>query len=56
METLLTTAKIWIEYLARSVEIAAALIIGIAAVQATIRSLFLFSVLAHLPKPKTEYA
>ena len=42
MEALLATAKIWIEYLARSVEIAAALIIGIAAVQATIRSLFLF--------------
>ena len=42
MESLLTTAKIWIEYLARSVEIAAALIIGIAAVQATVRSLFLF--------------
>ncbi len=42
MEALLATAKIWIGYLARSVEIAAALIIGIAAVQATVRSLFLF--------------
>lgn len=42
METLLATAKIWIEYLARSVEIAAALIIGMASLQATIRSLLLF--------------
>ncbi len=42
METLLATAKIWIEYLARSVEIAAALIIGMAALQATVRSLLLF--------------
>ena len=42
METILATAKVWIEYLARGVEIAAALIIGVAAVQATLRSLLLF--------------
>ena len=42
METLLATAKIWIAYLARSIEIAAALIIGMAALQATLRSLLLF--------------
>lgn len=39
---ILATAKVWIEYLARGVEIAAALIIGVAAVQATVRSLLLF--------------
>ncbi len=42
MNALLDTAKLWIEYLARAVEIAAAIIIGIAAVQATVRSLILF--------------
>ena len=56
MEHLLTTAKIWNEYLARSVEIAGALIIGIAAIQAIIRSLFLFSVLERLPRRGTVYA
>ncbi|MGI4827561.1 MAG: hypothetical protein ACRYFU_05130 [Janthinobacterium lividum] len=56
MEALLTT-KIWIESLARSVEIVAALIIGIAAVQATVRSLFLFSRPGAPPEAKkTEYA
>ena len=39
---LLSAAKIWIEYLARSVDIAAALIIGLASLQATFRSLLLF--------------
>ncbi len=42
MNVLLDTAKLWIEYLARGVEIAAAVIIGVAAVQATVRSLVLF--------------
>ncbi len=42
MNALLDTAKLWIEYLARGVEIAAAVIIGVAAVQATVRSLLLF--------------
>ena len=56
METLLATAKIWIGYLARSIEIAAAIVIGIAAIQATFGRSFYFSVLAHLPKPRTGYA
>lgn len=43
METgFLSEAKIVIEYLARGVEFAAAIIIGIAAVEATLKSLFLF--------------
>jgi uncharacterized membrane protein len=42
VETLLATAKNWIEYLARGVEVAAALIIGMAALQATVRSVLLF--------------
>lgn len=43
METgLLAQAKVFIEYLARGVEFAAALIIAIAAIEATIKSLALF--------------
>ena len=40
--TVLETSKSIIEYLARGVEFAAALIIGLAAIEATIKALFLF--------------
>ncbi len=52
MWNLLATARIWIEYLERSVEIAAALIIGMAALQATVRSLQLFFRPGAPPKAK----
>ena len=42
MNHILDLAKLWIEYLARGVEIAAAIVIGLAAIEATVKSLFLF--------------
>ena len=54
LETLLFAAKIWIEYLARGVDVAAALIIGVAALQATLRSLFLFFRTGAPPEAKND--
>ncbi len=55
METgLLAQAKLLIEYLARGVEFAAALIIGIAAIEATIKSLLLFVRRNAPPEQKNE--
>lgn len=47
-------AKNIIEYLARGIEFAAALIIGIAAVEATIKALLLFVRHGEPPQAKTE--
>jgi uncharacterized membrane protein len=47
-------AKDIIEYLARGIELAAALIIGIAAVEATVKALPLFARRAAPPVAKTE--
>ena len=52
--TLLDVSKTVIEYLARGVEFAAALIIGIAAVEATIKSLLLFVRRGAPPQQKNE--
>ncbi len=55
METgLLAEAKFVIEYLARGVEFAAALIIAIAAIEATIKSLLLFVQRGAPPERKNE--
>ncbi len=55
METgLLAQAKLCIEYLARGVEFAAALIIGLAAVEATIKSLLIFARRNAPPEQKNE--
>ena len=50
--TLLDYAKTIIEYVARGVEFAAALIIGLAAIEATIKSLLLFFKRSSLPEEK----
>ena len=54
MHTLLDTSKLLIEYLARGVEFAAALIIALAAVEATIKALVLFFKRDATPEQKTE--
>ena len=55
METgLLAEAKVIIEYLARGVEFAAALIIAIAAIEATIKSIILFIERSAPPERKNE--
>lgn len=55
METgLLAQAKSIIEYLARGVEFAAALVIGVAAVEATVKSLVLFVRRSSPPEAKNE--
>ncbi|MFL6464944.1 MAG: DUF1622 domain-containing protein [Bryobacteraceae bacterium] len=55
METgLLAESKVAIEYLARGVEFAAALIIAIAAIEATIKSLVLFIQRGAPPERKNE--
>ena len=55
METgLLSHAKVAIEYLARGVEFAAALIIAIAAIEAAIKSLLLFIRRSSPPEQKNE--
>lgn len=52
--TLLAVSKSIIEYLARGVEFAAALVIGIAAIEATIKSLVLFFQRSAPPERKIE--
>ena len=52
--TLLSVSKAVIEYLARGVEFAAALIIGIAAVEATLKSILLFFRRSAPPEQKVE--
>ena len=52
--TLLETSKTLIEYLARGVEFAAALIIGLAAIEATFKSLLLFIRRNAPPEQKNE--
>lgn len=54
MQTLLETSKLIIEYLARGVEFAAALIIALAAAEATIKALVLFFKRNATPQQKTE--
>lgn len=54
MVSLLQTSKMIIEYLARGVEFAAALIIALAAVEATIKSLILFFKRDATAEQKTE--
>ena len=51
---LLNTSKEIIEYLARGVEFAAALIIGVAALEATVKSLLLFVRRGSPPEQKNE--
>ncbi len=51
---LLSTSKTIIEYLARSVEFAAALIIGMAAIEATLKSLVLFFRFSAPPEAKVQ--
>ena len=51
---LLESSKVVIEYLARGVEFAAALIIGVAAIEATVKSLLLFVRPAARPELKNE--
>jgi uncharacterized membrane protein len=52
--TLLTDSKTVIEYLARGIEFAAALVIGIAAIEATIKSVVLFARRNAPPEQKNE--
>ncbi len=52
--TLLSVSKAVIEYLARGVEFAAALVIGIAAIEATIKSIVLFFRRSAPPEQKIE--
>ena len=54
MVMLLSTSKLVIEYLARGVEFAAALIIALAACEATIKALILFFKRDGTPQQKTE--
>jgi len=51
---LLSFAKMWITYLSHGVELAAALIIGLAALEATVKALHLFVTRGALPAQKTE--
>ncbi len=51
---LLANAKLVIEYLARGVEFTAALVIGLAAAEATVKSLVLFVKRAAPPEQKNE--
>ncbi len=51
---LLATSKTIIEYLARAVEFAAALVIGIAALEATVKSIVLFFRRSAPPEQKVE--
>ena len=52
MNGFLDLAKVWIEYLARGVEVAAALVIGLAAIEATVKSLMLFFRRSSPPEAK----
>jgi uncharacterized membrane protein len=52
--TLLSVSKSIIEYLARGVEFAAALVIGIAAIEATLKSVVLFFRRSEPPEAKVE--
>ncbi len=54
MNHILEMAKLWIEYLARGVEIAAAIVIGLAAIEATVKSLFLFFKPGSPPEAKNS--
>ena len=54
MDSLLSMSKTIIEYLARAVEFAAALIIGLAALEATVKSLILFVRPAAPPEQKIQ--
>ncbi len=54
MPSLLATSKNIIEYLARAVEFAAALIIGLAALEATVKSLILFVRPSAPPEQKNQ--
>ncbi len=54
MSSLLDTSKLIIEYLARAVEFAAALIIGLAALEATVKSLILFVRPSAPPEQKNQ--
>ncbi len=54
MSSLLDTSKLIIEYLARAVEFAAALIIGLAAIEATVKSLILFVRPSSPPEQKNQ--
>ena len=54
MQTILETSKVIIEYLARTVEFAAALIIALAAGEATLKALILFFKRDATPEQKTE--
>ena len=54
MHAFLDTSKLLIEYLARGVEFAAALIIALAAIEATIKALVLFFKRDATPQEKTE--
>jgi uncharacterized membrane protein len=54
MGHLLDSAKVIIEYLARGVEFAAALIIGLAAIEATVRAIILFFKPSAPPEAKNN--
>ncbi len=54
MDTILAESKMLIEYAARAVEFAAAVIISIAALQATLKAILLFFKPAASPKEKNE--
>lgn len=54
MQTILASSKAIIEYLARGVEFAAALIIGLAALEATVKALILFVKRDAPPEQKVE--